>query len=53
MRRLAELGLVVSVSEMDVRIRNVAGDNRTRLEVQRREYEDIVAVCVVEPRCPR
>ncbi len=51
MRRLAELGLVVNVSEMDVRIRDVAGDNRSRLDVQRREYEDIVAVCVVEPRC--
>ncbi len=51
MRRLAELGLVVNVSEMDVRIRNVAGDQSTRLAVQRREYEDIVAVCVAEPRC--
>jgi endo-1,4-beta-xylanase len=51
MRRLGELGLLVNISEMDVRIRNVAGDLRTRLEVQRREYHDIVAVCVAEPRC--
>jgi endo-1,4-beta-xylanase len=51
MRRLAELGLLVNISEMDVRIRNVAGDSRARLEVQRREYEDIVSVCVAEPRC--
>ena len=50
-RRLAELGLLVNISEMDVRIRNVAGDSRARLEVQRREYEDIVSVCVAEPRC--
>jgi endo-1,4-beta-xylanase len=51
MRRLAELGLVVNISEMDIRIRNIAGDLRTRLEVQRREYHDILAVCVAEPRC--
>jgi endo-1,4-beta-xylanase len=51
MRRLAELGLVVNVSEMDVRIRSVPGDTTTRLDVQRREYEDIVGVCVAEPRC--
>jgi len=51
MRRLADLGLLVNISEMDVRIRNVAGDQRTRLEVQRREYQDLVAVCVAEPRC--
>jgi endo-1,4-beta-xylanase len=51
MRRLAELGLVVNLSEMDVRIRSVPGDARTRLEVQRREYEEIVGACVAEPRC--
>jgi GH35 family endo-1,4-beta-xylanase len=41
----------VNISEMDVRIRNVPGDTATRLAVQRREYEDVVAVCVAEPRC--
>jgi endo-1,4-beta-xylanase len=51
MRRLAELGVAVNISEMDVRIRNVPGDSRARLDVQRREYQDIVAVCVAEPRC--
>jgi endo-1,4-beta-xylanase len=51
MRRLADLGLLVNISEMDVRIRNVAGDQRTRLEVQRREYHDLVALCVAEARC--
>ncbi len=51
MRRLAELGVVVNVSEMDVRIRNVAGDAAARLAVQRREYEELVGVCVAEPRC--
>jgi len=51
MRRLAELGLLVNVSEMDVRIKDVAGDKATRLAVQRREYQDMVAVCVAEPAC--
>jgi endo-1,4-beta-xylanase len=51
MRRLAELGLLVNISEMDVRIRNVAGDTAARLAVQRREYEEIVTACVAEPRC--
>jgi endo-1,4-beta-xylanase len=51
MRRLAALGVLVNVSEMDVRIRNVAGDLAARLAVQRSEYHDIVAVCVAEPAC--
>src|SRR5688572_27587482 len=34
-RRLASLGLVVHISEMDVRIKKVAGSDQTRLEVQR------------------
>ncbi|HEY6547503.1 MAG TPA: endo-1,4-beta-xylanase [Vicinamibacteria bacterium] len=51
LRRLADLGLLVNISEMDVRIKDVAGDRATRLQVQRREYQDIVAVCVNEPRC--
>jgi len=51
MRRLRELGLVVNISEMDVRIKDVAGDQSTRLAVQRSEYHDIVALCVAEPSC--
>jgi endo-1,4-beta-xylanase len=51
MRRLGALGLRVNISEMDVRIRNVPGDLATRLEVQRREYRDLVGLCVAEPAC--
>lgn len=51
MRRLADLGLVVHISEMDVRINNVSGSEQTRLEVQRATYHDVVRVCVLEPRC--
>jgi endo-1,4-beta-xylanase len=51
MRRLADLGLRVNISEMDVRIRDVPGTQAVRLQVQRREYQDIVAVCMNEPAC--
>jgi endo-1,4-beta-xylanase len=49
MRRLAALGLLVNISEMDVRIRNLPA--QTRLEAQKSVYRSIVAVCVAEPRC--
>lgn len=51
MRRLAELGLKVNISEMDVRIRGVGGSDAARLERQRQVYREIVAVCVAEPAC--
>jgi endo-1,4-beta-xylanase len=51
MRRLGALGLLVNISEMDVRIRAVSGDLPTRLEVQRREYRDLVGLCTAEPAC--
>ena len=51
MHRLAELGLLLNVSEMDVRIRDLAGDLATRLDVQRREYRELVGVCAAEPAC--
>ena len=50
-RRLAALGLVVNISEMDVRIRDVPGPLPARLEVQKSVYKSIVGVCVTEPRC--
>ena len=51
MRRLAALGLLVNISEMDVRVRDVPGTLQTRLDVQKSVYRSIVAVCVAEPRC--
>jgi endo-1,4-beta-xylanase len=51
MRRLADLGLLVNISEMDVRIRDVPGSTQSRLDAQRSVYHSIVAVCVAEPRC--
>jgi len=49
--RLAELGLLVSISEMDVRIRDVVGDTTTRLQRQRDVYREVVGVCVTHPSC--
>jgi endo-1,4-beta-xylanase len=51
LRRLSDLGLLVNISEMDVRVARVAGDRAARLEEQRRVYHDVVAACVAEPRC--
>jgi len=51
MRRFAALGLLVNISEMDVRVRDLPGSPATRLDVQRSVYRSIVAVCVAEPRC--
>ena len=49
MRRLASLGLLVNISEMDVRVRDLP--TATRFEVQKSVYHSIVRVCVDEPRC--
>jgi len=51
MRRLAGLGLLVNISEMDVKIANVPGSSDSRLAAQRTAYHDIVGVCVAEPGC--
>jgi len=49
--RLADLGLLVNISEMDVRIRGLTGDTRARLQRQREVYRDVVGVCAAHPRC--
>ena len=46
MRRLADLGLLVNISEMDVRIRDAPGTLQTRLELQKTVYKSMVTVCV-------
>lgn len=51
MRRLASLGLVVNISEMDVRIRDAPGTAQARLELQKSVYRSIVAACVDEAQC--
>jgi endo-1,4-beta-xylanase len=51
MRRLADLGLLVNISEMDVKVNAVTGTQAARLEAQRTTYHDVVRLCVLEPRC--
>jgi endo-1,4-beta-xylanase len=50
-QRLGALGLRVNISEMDVRVGDVAGPLAQKLSVQRGVYHDLVAVCVAEPAC--
>jgi endo-1,4-beta-xylanase len=50
-QRLADLGLQVNISEMDVRVKDVPGDAATKLQRQRQVYRDVVAACVAVPRC--
>jgi endo-1,4-beta-xylanase len=50
-QRLADLGLQVNISEMDVRVRDVAGDAAAKLARQRQVYRDVVAACVAVARC--
>jgi len=47
-RRLAALGLKVTISEMDVRIKELPMDMPARLEMQRRIYHDVIAACMKE-----
>lgn len=51
MQRLGALGLLVNISEMDVRITAVPGTLAMRLDAQRSTYHDVVRLCVMEPRC--
>ena len=51
MSRLTALGLLVNISEMDVRVADVAGTQRTKLDTQKTVYHSIVGVCVAEPGC--
>lgn len=51
MRRLASLGLLVNISEMDVRVRNAPGTAQSKLDLQKSVYHSLVAACVAEPRC--
>ena len=51
MRRLANLGLLVNISEMDVKINSVPGDAQARLAAQRSTYHDVVRLCLMEPGC--
>jgi GH35 family endo-1,4-beta-xylanase len=50
-QRLAELGLYVNISEMDVRVRDVPGTPAAKLERQREVYHDVVSACMAVAQC--
>jgi endo-1,4-beta-xylanase len=51
MERLAALGLLVNISEMDVRVRDLAGSPADKLLRQRQVYHDVVEACIKVPQC--
>ncbi len=51
MARYEGLGLKVTISEMDVRIADLAGTTDERLEAQADYYRDMVGVCLAAPNC--
>lgn len=50
-RRFADLGLIVNLSEVDARTRGFSGDQQTRWLAQRIAFAQVVGSCVVEPGC--
>jgi len=50
-RRFAELGLRVNISELDARTLMMPGSQDSRWQAQRLAYQQVVGACVVEPGC--
>jgi endo-1,4-beta-xylanase len=50
-QRLAELGLQVQITEMDVRIQDTPGDRDQQLESQAQRYAEVMAACLQVPSC--
>jgi GH35 family endo-1,4-beta-xylanase len=52
LQRFAALGLDINISEMDVRVANLAGTTQVeKLAIQQQIYHRIVAACLAVPRC--
>ncbi len=51
LRRFAELGQRVRISELDVQTTGFAGDRTAKLAQQRAVYRDMVAACLRVPAC--
>lgn len=50
-RRFADLGLKVNISEIDARTKLVPGDQAFRWHAQRIAFQQLVGACTVEPGC--
>lgn len=51
MERLAQLGMQVQITELDVRIQNGSGSTEERLNAQAEVYDDMLAVCLDASNC--
>jgi endo-1,4-beta-xylanase len=51
MNRIAALGLDMSLTELDIRITNPS--DSTKLAQQRAAYENVLSMCLAQPRCKR
>jgi endo-1,4-beta-xylanase len=51
MARLGALGLQIHITEMDVRLRQLAGDSAARLAQQADIYASVAQLCLNEPAC--
>ena len=51
MHRIAALGLMVNVSEMDTGVCGVSGDQTTKFAAESMVMHDVVAACMSESRC--
>jgi endo-1,4-beta-xylanase len=52
LERLASLGVVVELTEVDIVLRG-SGDVTERLERQRQDFYDMAAACLAVPACAR
>lgn len=50
LRRFADLGLEIHITEMDVQIQGLSGSIEERLEKQARVYEDVLTVALQNPK---
>nr|QQZ02650.1 1,4-beta-xylanase [uncultured microorganism] len=50
LRRFADLGLEIHITEMDVQIQNLSGSMEEQLERQARVYEDVLTVALRNPQ---
>jgi len=51
MRRIAALGLDISLTEIDIQVASTGTPTQTQLETQKENYKAVAALCLSVPRC--
>jgi endo-1,4-beta-xylanase len=51
LKRIADLGLLVNISEMDVHTGSVQGDLAAKFAAQKTRYQELVGACLAQPKC--